>query len=809
MQSNTARKLLAPLFLVSLTALGFEVSLTRYFAIASWSEYGYWVISIAMVGLSASGVVLSLSRGFFLKRGATLLAIIPPFMMISAAVGFFFTTVNPFNPLELQNPELLPDQLFNIGKYYVALFPFFFATGLYIGLCFISFQDEIPKIYAADLAGAGAGAVVILVLMFVVNPFQLLASMLVFAAIASFLNPLQGRGRPYFFAAVVVLFIVCEVFGFAFNRTGFNEYKPIYPALHVEGNKVVSEIKSPRGHYMTLENFTERLDTDFSNNARRVGAAVPPASYGLYSDGNRVTSLPKSAFHDMSYVKAALDSFPYQILSYPDTLLIGTRGGFRIKEAQTLKASRVIALEPDRTLFEIVSKQDLRDVTLLQNSPASLATFGEKFDLIDIASDFLGQSEANKFAFTVEAVEGYLSALDDGGVVSIPVSIREFTVYAVKLTETVRTALINSGVERPERHVIIYRSNWNARLIVSKTPFTPEAVRLLKKFCDERSFDTSYFPGIDPSKVNVWNDLPLVSFEDSAIVSPSDFASDALSYEAGQVLSGGRGFLENHFFNLAPATNDRPFFYSILRPGKLGSIVDKISIIPKEEIGYLVNVVVLGQAVFFGLIVLALPLVRLKRGAGAGGVSHPMPVLKPAIYFSSLGLGFLFIEIFLIEKISFFLNDRTYGFAVVLSGMLVFSGIGSYFAGLYTERPGKGVLLALLVVAIWGIAAFFALDAVLLALINASFPVKCVVATAISAPLALALGLPFPIGLTALRGPREGFLPWAWGLNGAFSVIATPMANLIAVAYGYKILLWLSLALYIIIYFTLPAARER
>ncbi len=801
-----------------MTALGFEVSLTRYFAIASWSEYGYWVISIAMVGLSASGVVLSLSREFFIKRSAALLSLIPPCLMLFAAVGFFFTTINPFNPLELQNPELLTDQLFNIGKYYAALFPFFFATGLYIGLCFISFQDEIPLIYAADLAGAGAGAIVILVLMFVVSPFHLLSSMLVFAAAASFLNPLQGRIRPFFFGAVVVLFIACELFGFAFNRAGFNEYKAIYPALHVEGNRVVSEIKSPRGHYMTLDNFTERLDTDFSNNARLLGAASPPASYGLYSDGNRVASLPKSVFHDMSYVKAALDSFPYQMLSYPDTLLIGTRGGFRIKEAQALKASRVVALEPDRTLFDIVSRQNLRDVTLLESSPASVAAFGEKFDLIDISSDFLGQSEANKFAFTVEAVETYLASLDDGGIVSLPVSIREFTVYAVKLTETVRTALKNSGVERPERHVIIYRSNWNARILVSKRPFTPEAIRLLKKFCDERSFDTSYFPGIVPSKLSVWNDLPLVSFEDSAIVSPSDMAVDALAYEAGQVLSGGRGFLDNHFFNLAPATNDRPFFHSILRPGKLGSILDKISIIPKEEIGYLVNVVVLGQAVFFGLVVLALPLVRLKRGAGVEGAATSMPVLKPAIYFSSLGLGFLFMEIFLIEKASFFLNDRTYGFAVVLSGMLVFSGIGSYFAGLYTGRPNRGVLIALSVVAIWSIAAFFALDAVLLALINASFPVKCVVATAVAAPLALALGLPFPIGLSTLRGRGAGFLPWAWGLNGAFSVIATPSANLIAVAFGYKILLWLSLALYIIIYLSLPrlihagagpAARER
>ena len=116
-------------FLVSCAALAYEVLLTRYFAVASWSEYGYWVISMAMTGYALSGVLLALFRAAALARQAFLFRALPILLMIAAAAGYYFTTVNPFNPLELQNPVLWKSQLANIGKFYAALFPFFFLSG--------------------------------------------------------------------------------------------------------------------------------------------------------------------------------------------------------------------------------------------------------------------------------------------------------------------------------------------------------------------------------------------------------------------------------------------------------------------------------------------------------------------------------------------------------------------------------------------------------------------------------------------------------------------------------------------------------
>ena len=164
---------LLPLFLVSLAAAGIETALTRYFAVASWSDYGYWIISIVMAGLALSGVTLALAREALVKRADLLLAALPTLLVLSAALGYCGCILNPFNPLQLQNPVTYLPQLGNVGLYYLALLPFFFLAGLFISLSFVINAGKIGKVYAADLTGAGIGSFLVLGLMFLVAPFAL------------------------------------------------------------------------------------------------------------------------------------------------------------------------------------------------------------------------------------------------------------------------------------------------------------------------------------------------------------------------------------------------------------------------------------------------------------------------------------------------------------------------------------------------------------------------------------------------------------------------------------------------------------
>ena len=148
----------------------------------------------------------------------------------------------------------------------------------------------------------------------------------------------------------------------------------------------------------------------------------------------------------------------------------------------------------------------------------------------------------------------------------------------------------------------------------------------------------------------------------------------------------------------------------------------------------------------------------------------------------------------LIERASFYLNDRTTGFALVLSGMLVFSGLGSMLAGRFEGRERRGAALAGLVVVAWCALLLAGLQ-LPLGHAGPALPGAGGDRAGLLAPVSVALGLPFPLGLA--RMGHGGFLPWAWGLNGAFSVVATPLANLIAIKAGYDWVLLLALVLYV------------
>lgn len=798
---------LVPIFLISAAALGFEILLTRFFSIVSWSEYAYWVISITMVGFAVSGVVLSMGEKFWKPRAERVLSVIPPLLAVSAALGYVLITLIPFNPLEFQNPGTWIDQLFNIWKYYGALFPFFFLAGSFIGLYFLAGQDSISKIYAADLFGAGAGSLLILLIMYFLHPFLLPVVIIPIILLASFFQRPPGKiPKISFIIFFIALAILCEFAIVHWNRADFNQYKDIFPPLHVEGNAVVGQKFSPEGYFLTLDNFTERLDVDFSNDAGLLHASPPPSTYGVYKDGSRIMSLPKGAF-DPGYLPATLDSFPYDLRPGAAALFVGTEGGFKMLEAKTLGVSSFTALEPDPVIYNMVKNALPADarVNFLKTSPSAMGPAGEgKFDVVDVASNFLSQSEADKFAFTREAIGIYLGLLKPDGLISIPVSIKEFPTYVLKVLDTARAGLIDAGVSSPEDHILVYRSSWNARVLVSSEPFSAGDIKKLESFADARSFDVSYAPGL-PANLPVWNDLPAVSFTSGAASQSGGEATDSLRDDIRHLFSAKHdSFVKNNFFRITPATSDRPDFYSILRLSNLKSILKNISLVPEREMGSLVNLAVLLQSILLAIIILCLPLLYWRKN-----IPSARELARPILYFAGLGLGFFFFEVYLIEKASSFLYNDAFGFAIVLAAMLVLSGLGSFWSDKFISRPRRALVRVAAAVALWTFLASVLADPIFSYLQSSPLVIKYIALIIIIAPLAIALGFPFALGLSRFRGNKEYLLPWAWSINGAFSVIAPPLAAIVILSLGYKASIALGALSYIIVLFAYPADRQK
>jgi hypothetical protein len=824
---------LFPLFLVSLTALGCEIALTRYFAVAKWSEYGYWVISIVMVGFALSGVVLALWRDALVRHGNRLLAVLPALLIVTGALGYHATTINPFNPLQLQNQATWLPQFGYIALYYASLLPFFFLAGLFVSLSFVLHPGRTGLVYAFDLTGAGAGAALVLALMFVVHPFHLVPALLPALALAVLFVP--GR-RWVIVLATLLALVAAEALLLLDDQAQFNDFKPIYAPLHTPDARVLAELRSPRGDYLLLDDFTERVDTDVSNDAGMLGLPGPPRSFGLYRDGDRIASLPRPGKIDVGYAGAALDALPYQLIPGARVLLIGAGGGFRPAEALALGAHQVTVADPEPVLLKAlrhglgVSPPLAADPRILVSAAGPLAAVrragpggrqsgGQQYDLIDIAADFLDAAEANATAFSVEALAADIGALTANGLVSIPVSIRDFPTYADRMLATARAALLAAGIADPASHVVAYRSAWNVRILLSRVPWDAARIRAVRRFCDDRSFDVSWYPGIDvaAARGKLYNDLPSVSFAEGTTESTGP--DDSIADEAGAMLDG-QPTASRQAFDLTPITLDRPAFYAVLRLDQLGTILRRLEILPQPEIAGLVNLAVLAQAVVIAVLVLLVPVVAPRRIR-----DRAVGVLRPIIYFPALGLGFLFIEIYLIGQASLWLHDRTSGFALVLTGMLVFSGLGSLLADRMYGAAGRAVAAATLVAIAWIACVLLGLRPLMLATLFLPWLARAALVLGVAAPVSLALGLPFPLGLSRLGraagaggagaggagaggAAGGGMLPWAWALNGAFSVVATPLANLIAREAGLDRVLFCAALLYVLALVTFPLARK-
>lgn len=898
------------IFLVCLASIAFEIFLVRHFAITNWSEYGYWVISMAMAGYSVSGVALCLFGDWFQRRANAFFFGLPVAMLLLLSGGFAALGLIPFNPLELQNEVLFAGQLLNIGKYYLALFPFFFASGLYVGLSFLAGQENIPRVYMADLVGAGLGALVLLLCLSLAHPFHVplfLLPPLALAALTS-LPPARGLARVGLAGLTLLAVAVAGLVLLNHNNAAFSQYKPVSMALNVEDNRILKEVRSARGYYQLLQSCLERHDPDLSNNYELLGAGGPPPALGLYRDGERLVSLPRPGAADTGYLNAALDSLPYLLRPQPRVLLAGGRGGFRLREALMLGARHVDTVESDPVLLAILlahkpsspptsfalrlplsdegtgapsgapsdSVNDAGDEAeaaapdapakpkkfppptrrLLappaafapgHDAPTGTATAPrlgsalalaaqsaqarQPYSLIDVAPEFLDQGQANKYLLTSEGIARLFGALDADGLLSVPMGIGELPVYALKAVATVRQGLLLAGVAEPAAHLLVVRSSFTVRILASRRAFDANDIALARAFAAERSFDTPYFPGIDPASVEVYNDLPPVSFEDATTGSPrpESLSSESVLSEPAQagLAEDGPGqnprardalmddltaFLQKgtaesssfRFFNLAPSTQDRPFFHEIIRLTRIPQALKRIELLPRQEIGYLVNVAVLAQAAAFALLVFLLPLLRRH---GMGDISHA-EILGGFGYFLCLGLGFLFVEIVLIERFTFFLNDPTLAFALVLSAMLIASGLGSAFSSRFVPRPRTGIRLACAVAATLAACSGLLLPHLLDLALAWPDPAKLALTVAIAAPLGFFMGMPFPLGLSTYRGAKCAFIPWAWSVNGALSVVATPLANILAVSYGYSWVFLASLALYALAALLAPTRRE-
>jgi len=219
------------------------------------------------------------------------------------------------------------------------------------------------------------------------------------------------------------------------------------------------------------------------------------------------------------------------------------------------------------------------------------------------------------------------------------------------------------------------------------------------------------------------------------------------------------------------------------------------------ESGYLILVITLIQAVFASLILILLPVLsRTHDRVQASTWSRP----RIALYFFAIGFGFLFLEIAFIQKFILYLGHPLYAAAVVLAIFLVFAGLGSQFA----QRRRFHAIWPFIIILSLGVLELIAAGMLFNVLSGLAVPMKVFVAVVMLGPLAFCMGMPFPLALTEIGADVPDLIPWAWAVNGCASVIAAVLATLLAVHFGFAVVVLIALALYGIAAATFPSGQK-
>jgi hypothetical protein len=416
---------------------------------------------------------------------------------------------------------------------------------------------------------------------------------------------------------------------------------------------------------------------------------------------------------------------------------------------------------------------------LVEDGRGYLERTREHFDLIQMSllesmeSASAGvYSLSENYLFTTEALKTALGRLTPEGILCISRWIRNPPRESVKILATVITALDPGDAAGS---IVMIRSWQTATLLVKKGFFTPVQVETVKEFCKDHLFDVCYYPGINGEETNIINRL-----DESYLF---DAATRLLSEKKGR-------FYNEYPFYVRPATDDRPFFAHTFKK----EVIEQYLIpygqasIPLIDWGYILLWTTLGI-----LVILSLFLILLPIGIAGGRACGKLPVL---VYFGSLGLAYMFLEMSFLQQFVRYLYDPVFSATVVIGSFLVYSGIGSLIAGKSDTNARWQVPAA----AVWiaAVAVFYRLSDPLFQDVLFTLPLgmRMIICSLLIAPLALPMGVPFPAGLSSLAGREEALVPWAWGINGFLSVIGASAAVLIAIEWGFRSVVFAAVGLY-------------
>ena len=762
------RREIAMVGAVSAAMIILQICLTRLLAYRLYYHFVFLSITLTMLGMTA-GTVFVAVRGktggdSFVYRWALLLLALIPVCYLQIMMPLLPSLSNL--PVKLTGDAAI----MAVGWYSLLSFILNFCGGVILAELFSRAGAAMGRLYAVDLACAGAGCLLGIVLMKYFSPpvAYVSSGLFLFASLWFYhiRTDLSLRARA---AGVVVSFLsIAGILWISFGPQWLREYS-----------------SEPRKVYKSEWNHLFRTDHI-------------PGMYILDMDAATVTVRWTGAAEGLGVGSPALLVAPRE----PRVAVIGSGGGLQVADARRARAKSILAVDINPSIVRWVLHEDRKLNGELFVAPGIEVREGEgrhtilssrrQFDAILIhAIDTYSASAAGAYAltenflYTREAIRDYLKVLSPDGIVSFSRWMFNPPREDLRLFITCIDALERMKVPDPAAHLIMiapvadYRQLGSkhvwGHLLLSPTPFTKEKVASLKELMDAAGWSILHAPGI---------------------VTESPFSLYAQ-------IPDHQAFFESYPFLVSPVSDRKPYLFQFYNPFSKSSYAktgDRSLQLIYQPSSLLLPLVFVSACVASFLLVI-LPLwFRQRRGVISGGLT-----LRETIYFAAIGIAFMAVEIPLTQTLALYLGHPVYGFVLVLTALLIGSGCGSFLAAKRELNRSRiaGILAILL----------FALGSLLHGGAEATMQwpqeLKFVVSTVALFALGLLLGIPLASGVRLLPPDSPGSVAWAWAVNGAASVVGSTGIMLVMIFLGSHVALITGGAGYLIAAFASRSSSAR
>ena len=812
--------------------IALQLAIMRVFAIGSWAHFGSLVVSLAMLGfgLSSAGLcaLQSLVRRWAGRIATTALVLFTPLL----AAAHLLAQQMPFNAVfMLADPQQKWRLMANFALY---LLPF--LTGAtFLGTVFTHHGARFARLYFADLSGAGLCGVVFMLGLYVVAPEHMIAVPLLLGltAAALWIASSGGHGGVVALiaavaACIVIQFVLPSLLGL--TTLAVSDYKGVSYARKLPDARRVLHSLSPFGDLQAYSSSYLHFAPGLSDNAGFNLPRLPDNAYlGLYLDGDGpigvIRDLPAT---DTAYFTYLPLVYPYLIKSLPAVFVAEFGGGISTALALRSGARSVTVAESNPVIIDaFIGDSAVRAFTggLLQDKRVTAivsagrsvleAAAGRRYDIVDLSfadstglSNPGGFSVVERFAYTREAMLTYMRALKPGGILAVTLwNKEEPPKSALKLYATLVDAAraFNAGHVADSFFAVGgYLST--TTVLYKNGGFSADETATLRAHTERMSFDALYYPGI-ASELSALPHL-LVAYRNQIF---DDQAAGDAAPEAGggetampstqltrlvwdHLVSGDwPQIAAQYVFDTSPLTDNRPYFAGYIRLGDLSRVLDRLDIL-QDDWGYLLLWVTLGVSAAGALLLITLPAVFARRSMLLDRSGNICIVL----YFACLGAGYIAVEVGLVSKCVLALGNYTISAAVVITSMLVFSGLGSLLSQRWCDRV-RFVLPQLLgAIGLLLLAEAACIDRALEWIGTLPSVWRSFCCAGLILPPALLMGLPMPLAMTTLaRQGRDRVFIWAWGINGCFSVVGAALVPIAATALGLNAVLAMAAGAYL------------